>query len=105
MPISSLVLIWTVNPSAGRERLTRDGVRARRAVRLYADAFQVWTSPSAPRGRQHRSRVTYREPRVCGERGSAHWREFAEALVAMLQFHLPSRSHFLASDVHPMCTP
>jgi hypothetical protein len=45
------------------------------------------------------------EPRVCGERGSAHWREFAEALVAMLQFHLPPRSHFLASDVHPMCTP
>jgi hypothetical protein len=39
MPISSVVLIWTVNPSAGRERLTRDGVRARRAVRLYADAF------------------------------------------------------------------
>ena len=39
MPISSLVLIWTVNPSAGRERLTRDGVRARRAVRLYADDF------------------------------------------------------------------
>jgi hypothetical protein len=66
---------------------------------------KVWTSPSAPRGRQHRSRVTYREPRVCGERGSAHWREFAEALVAMLQFHLPPRSHFLASDVHPMCTP
>jgi hypothetical protein len=83
------------------------------------------TSPTRTRARAHRNTLLDRaasacpcrprlamrvfapgrEPRVCGERGSAHWREFAEALVAMLQFHLPPRSHFLASDVHPMCTP